>query len=563
MDKKRSNVAAEQLLKSVLDNIPMRVFWKDTESNFLGANDLFLQDLKVPTLTDLIGKNDYHFTLNKDESEAFRRDDKEVMESGVAKLVIEEPQSIQGEPTRWLSTNKVPLKDQNGKVIGLVGTYEDITEQVNYRKEIELQALVDPLTKLANRRKLQQTIDSFDAECAGLLFIDLDYFKSVNDSLGHFIGDLLLTLVATRLRTISLDSGGLVARLGGDEFSIFVPLENQPQYQMKMAKLAGTVIDELLQPFEVESHILNIGASIGVTMMTGKDAEYTKAFREADMAMYVAKEKGRGNFQFYNDAMRLETERKHLVQQHLHLAIDAGEFFLVFQPQIDTEGQVIGAEALLRWQNAELGMVTPDEFIPLAEETGLIHKLGKWVFESAMDKLVSFQKAKNIHPDFKLAINVSSKQFRNVNIVSEVEHAILSRGLSPSNVQIEITESLLIDNKDIAVRSMLKLQSLGVSIAIDDFGTGYSSLAYIANLPIDKLKIDRSFITDLHLKSTNRKLVNTLVNMSKSLHLDVIAEGVESKLEREALIELGCTQFQGYLFSRPISPEDLTKDFLS
>jgi EAL domain-containing protein (putative c-di-GMP-specific phosphodiesterase class I) len=179
-----------------------------------------------------------------------------------------------------------------------------------------------------------------------------------------------------------------------------------------------------------------------------------------------------------------------------------------------------------------------------------------------METLVRFQEANNIHPDFKLAINVSSKQFRNLNIVSEVEHAIVSRGLSPNNVQIEITESLLIDNKDIAVRSMLKLQSLGVSIAIDDFGTGYSSLAYIANLPIDKLKIDRSFITDLHLKSTNRKLVDTLVNMSKSLHLEVIAEGVENTQERDVLIDLGCSQFQGYLFSRPVPADKLIKDFL-
>ncbi|MEQ3657575.1 MAG: EAL domain-containing protein [Glaciecola sp.] len=563
MEKKRSNADAEQFLKSVLDTLPMRVFWKDTDSNFVGANNLFLKDLKVASLAELIGKNDYHFTLNKKESEAFQRDDREVMESGVAKLGIEEPQSIKGEATRWLRTNKMPLTDKHGKVIGLVGTYEDITEQVNYRKEIELQALIDPLTKLANRRKLQQKIDLFTGECAGLLFIDLDYFKSVNDSLGHFIGDLLLTLVAARLKKIALDKGGLVARLGGDEFSIFVPLENHPQYQMKMAKLAGAVIDELLQPFEVDSHVLNIGASIGITMMTGKDAEYTKAFREADMAMYVAKEKGRGNFQFYNETMRLETERKHLVQQHLHLAIEAGEFSLVFQPQVNTQGDVIGAEALLRWHNAELGMVAPDEFIPLAEETGLIHKLGKWVFESSMETLVRFQEANNIHPDFKLAINVSSKQFRNLNIVSEVEHAIVSRGLSPNNVQIEITESLLIDNKDIAVRSMLKLQSLGVSIAIDDFGTGYSSLAYIANLPIDKLKIDRSFITDLHLKSTNRKLVDTLVNMSKSLHLEVIAEGVENKQERDVLIDLGCSQFQGYLFSQPVPADKLIKDFLA
>lgn len=563
MDKKRSNVEAEQLLKSVIDTIPIRVFWKDLDSNFLGANDLFIKDLKANSLSDLVGKNDYHFAFDKAECESFQKDDKEVMESGIEKLGIEEQQSIAGEATRWLKTNKVPLKDRNGNVIGLVGTYEDITNQVNYRKEIELQALIDPLTKLANRRKLQKTINLFSAECAGLLFIDLDYFKTVNDSLGHYIGDLLLSMVADRLRNITLDEGGLVARLGGDEFSIFVPLENQPQYQMKMAKLAETVIDELLQPFEVNSHVLNIGASIGITMMKGNNAEYTSAFREADMAMYTAKEKGRGNFQFYNEAMRLKTERKHLVQQQLNLAIDAGEFSLVFQPQMNTQGEVLGAEALLRWQNAELGTVSPDEFIPVAEETGLIHRLGKWVFESSLDTLVRLKEANNIHPDFKLAINVSSKQFRNVNIVSEVEYAIRSRGLSPSHVQIEITESLLIDNKDIAVRSMLKLQSFGVSIAIDDFGTGYSSLAYIANLPIDKIKIDRSFITDLHLKSTNRKLVNTLLSMSSSLHLEVIAEGVENKQEREVLIELGCEQFQGYLFSRPISADKLISDFLN
>lgn len=555
MGKKGYQIEAEQLLRIVLDNIPMRVFWKDINSKFLGGNQRVLEDLELTSIDDLVGKSDYDFSFDAQEVESFIADDREVMNSGIAKFGIEEPQSVDGGETRWLRTNKVPLTDDCNQIIGLLGTYEDITEQVKYREKIEHQALVDPLTQLANRRNLQNRITGFNGVCAGLLFIDLDFFKVVNDSLGHSIGDTLLQRVAERINAIIPDENGLVARIGGDEFSVFIPLVSETEYKSVMAAFAQKIVDSLVETFIVDSHILNVSASIGITMMQKGGLNYNQGFKEADIAMYVAKENGRSNYQFYNDGMREKAERKHAIQRCLHQAITNSEFHLVYQPQYNQASELIGAEALLRWQSDELGFVSPDEFIPVAEQTGLIHSLGLWVFNTALDALLDWNKYSQLSEQFKLAVNVSSVQFRSHSVVSEFKSAIGSRNVNANNVQIEVTESLLIEDKGVAVRSMLRLQQLGMSIAIDDFGTGYSSLSYLANLPIDKLKIDRSFVENLDSSRINRKLVDTLINMSKNLHMEVIAEGVETTEERDELIELGCSQFQGYLFSRPVKSD--------
>ncbi len=555
MSKQKSKVEIEQFLQIVLNNIPMRVFLKDTHSKFVGSNQIFLEDLGIKTLDGLVGKSDYDFIADTQECEHFIKDDQEVMHSGLAKIGIEEPQSVNGAETRWLRTNKVPLTDKGGQVIGLLGTYEDITEQVKYREEIEQQALIDSLTQLSNRRHLQNCITSFNGECAGLLFIDLDYFKVVNDSLGHSVGDALLQQVAERINAIIPDEKGLVARLGGDEFSIFVPLVTESEYKLIMADFAQQIVDTLVESFIIDSHILNVSASIGIAFIQNGHLNHSQGFREADIAMYFAKENGRNNYQFYNDEMREQAERKNAMQRCMHHAIANNEFHLVYQPQYNEASELIGAEALLRWQSEELGFVPPDEFISIAEQTGLIHSLGQWVFNTALDALLDWNQHIALSEEFKLAVNVSSVQFRSSSVVSEFKSAIESRGLNANNVQIEITESLFIEDKDVAVRSMLKLQQLGMSIAIDDFGTGYSSLSYLANLPIDKLKIDRSFVENLDSSMVNRKLVDTLINMSKNLHMEVIAEGVETSEERDELIGLGCSQFQGYLFSRPVKSD--------
>jgi diguanylate cyclase (GGDEF)-like protein len=551
-----------ELLRIVLDNLPIRIFWKDTESIFLGANQRLIDDLQVESLEKLIGTSDVDYFDIKEQVEHFRKDDQQVMQSGVPKIGIEEPLTLVGQPTKWLRTTKVPLLDEGGELIGMLGTYEDITEQINYREKIEEQAQIDSLTGLANRRKLQNTVSSYSGDRAGLFFIDLDYFKIVNDSLGHSVGDNLLRLVADRLNQVVSPTGGLVVRLGGDEFSVFLPLEGEQSDELILQDIATRIIISFESPFSTDNHVLKITASIGITVMNSLDFDYSQAFCEADIAMYRAKEIGRGGFQFYNDDMKEKAQRKLLLNLYLRQAIEKKELSLMYQPQIDKDDKLIGVEALLRWQSEELGSVAPSEFIATAEETGLIHTIGTWVYETALNDLKHWQPYLDKLAGFKLAINFSAKQFQNDQLSHAFVNAINIRDLSPSSIQIEITESLLMDKECQAIQTMLKFQNLGISIAIDDFGTGYSSLSYLANLPIDKLKIDRSFVVDLNKNTTNTKLVSTLINMAKNLQMEVIAEGVENQEEKTALLSLGCHQFQGYLFSHPVCADELLANFI-
>lgn len=552
MSKSFGTLNAEQLLRIVLDTIPLRVFWKDKDSRFLGGNKLLLDDLGLSRLEDLIGKSDFDFAVDSENAEHFIHDDAEVMRLALPKLDIEESIFVPERAPKWLRTNKAPMVNDNGEVIGILGTYQDITSQVEYRQQIEEQAMFDPLTGLANRRKLHEALADYTGPHAGLMFIDLDFFKAVNDSLGHAIGDRLLQQVARRLLSLAATNGQiLITRLGGDEFGILVPCTDFESGHNFLESFAGQIVKSIGKPFLIEKHIINLGASIGITIVNKKIDPASTGFREADMAMYAAKGRGRNNFKFYDISMKKAADRKNHLIYCLHNAIENEEFSLAYQAQIDEDNNLIGAEALLRWHSTALGTVSPDEFIPLAEESGFIHKIGEWVLETALDTLALWLPIIN-KPNFKMAVNFSSRQFQEEALVSVIEKALQKRNIAPNHLQIEITESVLIDYKDRAIQSMLRLQKLGISIAIDDFGTGYSSLSYLAVLPIDKLKIDKSFVTDLHLKRTNRKLVDTLVNMSKNLQMEVIAEGVENKDEKDALISLGCRQFQGYYFSRPI-----------
>jgi diguanylate cyclase (GGDEF)-like protein/PAS domain S-box-containing protein len=552
---------AETILRIVLDTIPIRVFWKDRDSTFIGGNKAFISDLGLTSVEQLNGKDDTDFSDDIVAIDNFRKDDLEVMASAQSKIGIEEPLKVPGQSNKWLQTNKVPMTDDSGDVIGILATYEDITQKVEYRQLIEQQALRDSLTGIANRRMLLRAIDNYQDHYAGLLFIDLDYFKAVNDSLGHRVGDALLQEVAKRLQSFAPSPDSLVARLGGDEFSLFVPLQTIEKAQESLELLASNIVDSFASPFKIDHHIISVGSSIGITFIDQTIEGPNVGFREADMAMYAAKQTGRNTYKFYDLSMREEAQRKHKLGFHLRSAIENKELFLLYQPQVDDNNNIIGAEALLRWNSAELGCVSPDEFIPLAEEIGLIHVIGDWVLNAALDDLVTLQPIVSRNPKFKMAVNFSSKQFQNKYLADDIEVALNNRHLNPRNLQVEITESVLIDFKDTVMRSMLKMQAIGISIAIDDFGTGYSSLSYLAMLPIDKLKIDRAFVTDLHNKNTNRKLVETLINMSHNLEMQVIAEGVETVEEYAALIALDCHQFQGFLFSRPISCEQIQHQY--
>lgn len=561
MPKSNDQLSAEQLLRIVLDTIPLRVFWKDLDLNYLGANQKLLDDIGFANLNDLVGQSDYAIFETPEQAEPKRLDDRTVITTGEAKLNIEEALPIPGKKCKWLRTNKVPMRTTDGKIIGVLGTYQDITEEVEYRQLIEHQALIDPLTNLANRRRLQNEIQQNKHAKAGLLFIDLDRFKNINDTLGHLIGDQLLQSIATRFQRIANKHDALLARLGGDEFSILKVLSDSPRPSATLTQIASDILSMVNVPITLDNNVINISASIGITTMDNTAQSTIDCFTQADLAMYSAKTMGGNNYQFFKETLRTAAARKHQLYTNLKQAIEKQELYLMFQPQFDTDGELIGAEALLRWQSQALGAVMPSEFIPIAEESGMIHSIGAWVITESLRQLTSWHPLTKAQSNFKLGVNVSSKQFSNPDFPSFVKQQLEHFNLNPKHLELELTESLLFEHQNNAVFAIEQLKAIGVSIAIDDFGTGYSSLSYLATLPLDKLKIDRSFVINLHQNDTNKKLVETIINLASSLNVGVIAEGVEIDSEKLSLVDLNCNEFQGYLFSHPLTLEQFQRTY--
>ena len=562
MTKNKDLASAEELLKNVIDSIPMGVFWKDLNLNYLGANQKLLDDIGFKGINDLIGQSDYAIYSSKRDAEPKRNDDLEVISTGKSKLDIEESLPIDGKEVKWLRTNKVPIKNEVNEIIGVLGTYQDITKEVNYRQLIEEQAYIDPLTGLANRRELLN-ISSSEIGAAGLLFIDLDHFKDVNDSLGHATGDKILIEVAKRLRAIADNIDSLLVRLGGDEFSLFKKFQPDENIRLHMEEISKNVLKSLAENYRIDQHIISsIGASIGISILDAQGKNISDGFIEADIAMYSAKSLGRNNFQFFNESLHKKTQRKHKILNHLHNAIDKNELKLYYQPQFDANNQLTGAEALLRWENFELSSISPSEFIPIAEDSGLIDSIGLWVIDKSVETLSQWHELLIKNPNFRLSINVSSKQFQNESIASIVLERIESNKLSPKNFAIEITESSIFDINELNTNFLAKLKSTGLDILIDDFGTGFSSLSKLSQLPIDTLKIDQSFIRNITHNKTNEKIVETIISLAKHLEMDVIAEGVEHEDEIKLLEALGCSGFQGYFFNKPLTKEQFNKLYI-
>lgn len=555
-NKNKNSASTEELLKYVLDSIPIGVFWKDLDLNYLGANQKLLDDIDFEDIDSLIGQSDYAIYSSKQDADPKRNDDMEVIKTGDSKLNIEESLPIDGKEIKWLRTNKVPLRNKNEDIIGVLGTYQDITKEVDYRQLIENQAYKDPLTGLANRRELFKEMSSPEIETAGLLFIDLDDFKDVNDTLGHSIGDKILIEVSNRLKAISNNIDALLARLGGDEFGIFKKFQSEENIPLQLEKIAKEVLVCFSDDFEIDNHIISsIGASIGISILDKQQGKVNDAFTRADIAMYFAKSLGRNNFQFFNESLRHKTELKHKILNQLHNAIDKNELKLYFQPQCDANKQLIGAEALLRWENPELGSVSPSQFIPIAEDSGLINSIGLWVIDKSAEVLSKWQKLLEKNPNFRLSINVSGKQFQKEPLAKKILSRIESNNLCSKNLAIEITESSIFDITQVNTNILEEFKNIGLDIMIDDFGTGFSSLSQLSQLPIDTLKIDQSFIRDITKNKTNEKIVETVISLAKYLKINVIAEGVEDEDEIKLLSKLGCLCFQGYFFNKPLTTE--------
>ena len=459
----------------------------------------------------------------------------------------------------WITITSV--KNPEGQVTNYVATFTDITERKAAESEIEYLAFYDQLTRLPNRRllldRLQQALAASARSGAegALLFIDLDNFKDLNDTLGHEKGDLLLKLVAERLNQCVRD-GDTVARLGGDEFVMMVEgLSSVPQEAAAQSKKIGEkILLALNQPYPLADREHHSTPSIGVTLFSDQKDSIEELMKRADLAMYKAKQAGRNTLCFFDPHMQAAVVARTAMEADMRVGLRDGQFLLHYQPQVDHHLELTGVEALLRWPHPERGLISPAEFIPVAEACGLILPLGQWVVETACRQLVSWSRDVRT-ARLTVAVNVSARQFHHPAFVDQVLSVIEVTGANPERLKLELTESLLLSDVDDVIHKMTALKERGVGFSLDDFGTGYSSLAYLKRLPLDQLKIDQSFVSDIVTNGNDAAITSAIVALAHNLGLSVIAEGVETEAQCEHLARQGCHAYQGYLFGRPGSVE--------
>ncbi|WP_232319497.1 bifunctional diguanylate cyclase/phosphodiesterase [Sporosarcina ureae] len=438
-------------------------------------------------------------------------------------------------------------------VIEVVGTASDITDRKEAERLVEHMAFHDHLTGLPNRRLLKQTVEDLietrinSRESFALLYMDLDRFKNINDSMGHYIGDQLLKAVGTRLQTL-VRQNDLVGRLSGDEFLILCSSTTKQGAQM----VAQRIVNEVSKSFLIENLEIFIAPSIGISMFPEDGARYDTLIRNADSAMYLAKQSGKSTYQFFTEELYKDLMERTLIEMELRQVLHKKELSLHYQPQFEFDtGNMIGVEALVRWQHPSRGTISPGQFIPIAEETGMILPIGLWVLETACKQAKEWQDLG--YTSLLMSVNVSLRQFKSISFVTDVKDTLHKTGLQARYLNIEITESMTSD-VDYCQNILQELRDIGIKISIDDFGTGYSSLSYLSRFPLTHLKIDQSFIREL---STNSVIVKAIIDLAKNLHLRVIAEGVETYEQAEFLKTLNCDEAQGFLYSRPVPSDEL------
>ena len=453
----------------------------------------------------------------------------------------------------WFSVTQVT--NSRGEPEHYIAIFNDITEHKNSRAQIEFLAHHDALTGLPNRILLNDRLEMAitqvrrQGEKLGILFIDLDRFKNVNDSLGHGVGDQILQEAAKRL-TANVRTGDTVSRLGGDEFVVLFP---RVRTEGNLADLTIKLREQLQLPYTVDGISLHITPSIGIAVYPDDGEDPNTLIKNADAAMYLAKEKGRNNYQFYTPTLNAKTLDRLKLESDLRSAIDAGDFELHYQPQIiGSSGQLWGLEALIRWRHRERGLISPAEFIPLAEETGLIVGLGDWVLVQAVKQLAEWRRQGHNH--LVVSVNISALQFRQGDFLDRVKHILQEAQLVPDAIELELTETMLMQDVQSAIQTLKGLRELGFRIAIDDFGTGFSSLNYLRHLPINVLKIDQSFVREMLQEPESLAIVESIIALAQALGKETIAEGVETRAEFDVLQARGCRLMQGYFFARPMPP---------
>ena len=456
---------------------------------------------------------------------------------------------------RILEVTEQAVLDDMGKVIEVDGIARDITQLVETQERLNYLAKHDALTGILNRTSLyahikyMMALTKREGRQFALLFLDLDHFKNINDTLGHDIGDLLLKEVVCRVQP-NIRQEDLFARVGGDEFVIVFTVEHREFLGLMIEK----VLYLLRQPFKIQEHVLNISASVGVALYPDDGVDTTGLMKNADIAMYKAKEQGRDQFHFYTEALNRDVQQKVQLEKEMHMALESGEFVLYYQPKVRTiDNTITGAEALIRWNHPQKGLIYPDEFIPLAENTGFILKLGEWIIEEGCRTVAEFNAQGFEH--LQLSINLSTRQLQNINLYKIFVEVFQRYDVRPGQLALEMTESVMITKTDATIGLLHRLKSLGMKLCMDDFGTGYSALSYLHQYPIDVVKIDKSFIDIVTSRESKAVLLDTIIAMGETLDLKMVAEGVEHEYQREYLIKRGCEFYQGYLFSKPMEKE--------
>lgn len=546
---------AEIFMTAVVEAMPSMVFVKRADDH----RYVLLNRAGEKTLgfsrAEMIGRTDAEF-FSPEQAAIYAQRDREVVESGEVRVIEEDLVPRKDGSMAILRTKKIAINDAEGRPEYLLGVSEDIADRKRAEAQIARLAHYDPLTELPNRVLFQKDLGEALARRArtgdqlAVHFIDLDRFKTVNDTLGHPLGDALLRIAAERLRGC-VREGDTVARLGGDEFAV---VQTGLTDLTGATRLAERVVEAMAAPFDLQGHQVMIGASVGVSVAPSDGDDADELLKKADMALYRAKADGRGAFHFFERAMDEQLQARRALELDLRRALVAGEFQLYYQPLYHLgDDRVTGCEALLRWNHPERGMVSPGDFIPIAEEIGLIVQLGEWVLREACAEAATW-------PDHvRLAVNLSPAQFRDRGLVRTVVSALAVSGLPAERLELEITESVLLQDNAANMSMLHDLKALGVRISMDDFGTGYSSLSYLRSFPFDKIKIDQTFVRDILEDSDALAIIKAVLDLGASLGIVTTAEGVETLEQLNALRDQGCAEIQGYFISRPSPASDIAR----
>ncbi len=547
-------------LQTLIDHLPVAIFSRkvNSETGIEGTFNLWnstCQKLYGLSAEEVIGKT-LHQVFSLEQANRIVQADREVLASGSLQEIPSELIKTPGCGERVLQTLVIPIYSNMNELEYFLSISEDITERKQTEEQLRHIAFYDALTNLPNRalfmKQLEQAIyqtRSLNQTLFAVVFLDIDGFKFVNESLGHIIGDQLLIAIARRLENC-LRPGDTLARLGGDEFTFLL---QDIQHIDQAIAVMQKVQQKLAFPFYLSGHQLFSNASMGIALISSDYTYPEELLRDADIAMYSAKQRGKNCYAIFNSKMRQKSRERLRLETDLRWAWEKREFLVYYQPIICLQThQIVGFEALMRWQHPTKGWISPSQFIPIAEETGLIIDLGYWVLQIACSQLHAWHQLPQMQ-ELSMSVNLSGRQIQEHDFVENIHKVITQTHINPQTLKLEITESMLMENPDIVKAKLIKVQAQNIRLSLDDFGTGYSSLSYLHNFPINTLKIDRSFILGMNLDPENTAIVQAIITLAHTLGMDVIAEGVETAEHLEPLQALGCEYGQGYLFSKPIS----------